>query len=186
MESGSRLGSHLESCLGSQQPATEAMDRPGCSAHRAHSPFTSHLLGQQPGRKNRIPGKEWILSTRGGSPAGGRSVHAPSSPSSQLWDLSLLEWGEKAKALKGHALAEPQVSLRTLGTARPLSVLSYSVCWKPKGTGREGGTGQSDRGHMLHSNQLLAQSLQPSLTWGQALSESCLAPLLLSLSGSRL
>lgn len=66
----------------------QGRDRAGCSAHRARNPFTSCPLGQQPGRKNRISGKEWILSTRGEFPAGGSSVHAPSCPSSQLWDLS--------------------------------------------------------------------------------------------------
>lgn len=88
-----------------------------------------------------------------------------------------LEWGERAKALRGHALAQPHSVPRSSGAARPLSVLSPSMCWEPKGPGRETGTGQSDRSHLLLSNWLLAQGLLPSLTWGQALSESCLAPL---------
>lgn len=49
--------------------------------------------------------------------------------------------------------------------------------WEPEGPGREGETDQSDRGSWpLLSSWLLAQGLPLSLTWGQALSASCLTP----------
>lgn len=143
---------------------------------RPESPrsFPSPPLGQQPGiwlgdragSQSKGDPQPWD-----GPPAGRGS--APPAPT--LGSFSL-EWGEEAKALRGN-WPNPTVSPRSSSTARPLSVLSPSMCWEPKGPGKKTGTGQSDRSHLLLSNWLLAQGRLPSLTWGQALSESCLAPL---------
>lgn len=101
-------------------------------------------------------------------------MHTP-SPSAPNSGKFLSSNGERKPRL-GRDMHWPNPTVSS-GTARPLSVLSHSVCWEPKGPGREVGTGQGDRGLLLLGNWLLAQGRLPSLTWGQALSESCLAPL---------
>lgn len=82
--------------------------------------------------------------------------------------------GEKANALRGSALSQPHSVPEDLGDSLTIiSLVSFCV----PGTKEPWEGSDSDSSHLLLSNWLLAQGLPPSLTWGQALSESCLGPL---------
>lgn len=82
--------------------------------------------------------------------------------------------GEKAKALRGSTLSQPHSVPEDLRDSQTI-ISSVSFC--VQGAKGPWERSHSDSGRLLLSNWLLAQGLPPSLTWGQALSESCLGPL---------